>query len=103
VSTIIGTSARSQPGNTFNMAGKLAKVGVRTRNRCRFLVRWLSNGKPPRARLLGARDRLAGGLPSLHAISPSGIFANACRMIWTDWKVPRTGRRNGRKNRLRCA
>ena len=31
MSTIIGTSARSQPGRTFNMAGRLANVGVRTR------------------------------------------------------------------------
>ena len=38
VSTIIGTSARSHPGNTFNMAGRLANVGVRTRKRCRFFV-----------------------------------------------------------------
>ena len=38
VRTIIGTSARSQPGSTFSMAGMLAKVGVRTRNRWRFFV-----------------------------------------------------------------
>jgi hypothetical protein len=63
VSTIIGTSARSQPGNTFNMAGRLANVGVRTRKRCRFFVPLAFQMiNHLAARLLGARDGLAIGI-----------------------------------------